>query len=185
MNEHGVAAFGDFVGPGDAAVVVLLMRGDDRQRLVVDAGDFPPAEELVAAVIVQGEDAPAAAPGPGRLQEDRFGPRAAGKLPGETLDVQAVKSCVASTRTSGLPPRSTGAMHSQTRCRAAGATHRAFSICRCETRAGRGRRPELFPTARGHRPDHVLAHLSSRALRFLRARDRDHFQARGGRRRRK
>ena len=57
MDQDGIPALGNLVGPGDAAVVALVMLGQHRHGFVVDPRDLLPAEELVPAVIVEREDA--------------------------------------------------------------------------------------------------------------------------------
>jgi hypothetical protein len=91
VHKHRVAPLGDLVRPRHAAVVPLLMIDHNLQRLRVDPGDLPPAEELVAAMIVQREDPRQRALRSGRLEKHRLAARAAGKLPRQPLYVQAVK----------------------------------------------------------------------------------------------
>ena len=152
VNEHGVAAFGDLVGPGDAAVVVLLMCGDDRPGIVVDAGDFSPAEEFVAAVIVQGEDGGQAAGAIGGLEEDGFGSRAAGKLPGEAFDdetVEFVRRFDGHLRLAAQIDR--GHAFPDAGSRGGAPLVERFPFAGAERKPGRGHRRALFRRATGHR----------------------------------
>ena len=90
VDEHGVAAAGDFVGPAHVAVVFALMLGDEGVAAAGQADDFALAEVFAAPVVVQGEHGREFAPGLFGFEEDGLGGRAVGELPGEFFDVQAV-----------------------------------------------------------------------------------------------
>src|SRR5262249_50065492 len=91
VDEHCKAASGNLVGPGDSAIVVVLMSDNDFPRLVINASDLPPAEELVATVIVEGQNARQRTLGSGRLEKYRFRTRSTGELPRKSLHVQPVE----------------------------------------------------------------------------------------------
>ena len=73
-----------------AAVIAVAMLLHHRVDLVADLGDLPPAEILVAAMIMQPEHDGESAPCAGWFQEDRLRRRSIRELPGQVLNMQTV-----------------------------------------------------------------------------------------------
>lgn len=90
VDEDGVTAFGELVGPGEAAVVMVLVVDHERMGTVTGFGDFAEAEVLVAAVVVEADDAGEFAFGAAGFEEEGLGGRSVGELPLEFLDGEAV-----------------------------------------------------------------------------------------------
>ena len=57
VYHHNVAAARQFIGPGQTAVVLLLMPKHGGMRVVRHAGDFPQAEVFISAVVMQPDNA--------------------------------------------------------------------------------------------------------------------------------
>ncbi len=81
---------GQLVGPAHLSVILIAVLAHHGMERLAHLRDLPPAEILVAAVVVQAQHGREPALRPGRLQKDGLGRRPVRQPPGEVLDVQPI-----------------------------------------------------------------------------------------------